>query len=169
MAPLWGQRPLLVCRGGSPNPQAWTRVRQQWVILVKGWNYVEEGFGGHWLSTTQRGTLVCLLWGNRPVVMPLEQHAAPLMVLTLIPRVYAMRYAVSPTQARRHLHLQHQYCHTGDGATARAWLATRELVPAFCSGIRPGKFFLFDHVVVHSKYIELVENSKTDKKHQSRF
>ena len=128
LAPLWDLGPLPVRRGRASTPQAWTSAPQSRTLLVEGWDDVAEGPGGHWVGVTRDGTILCLFWGNRRLAMPGNQYAAAGAVLASISRVYAVWYAVSPTLGAPLLPPQHRYPRAGEYATARAWLAARELV-----------------------------------------
>ena len=105
LAPLWDQGPLPVRRGGAPTPQAWTRAPQRRVLLIEGQDDVAEGSGGRCVGVTHDGTLLCLLRGNRSLAMPPDQYAAACAVLTSIPRVYALWYAVLLAPGGTELHL----------------------------------------------------------------
>ena len=93
-----------------------------------------EGSGGHWVGVTHEGALLCLLQGNRSLAMPPDQCAAARAVLTSVPRVCAVWYAVLLGQGGPQLHPQHQYPHAGEGATRelmRAWRQRRRVQVLF--------------------------------------
>ena len=131
LAPLWDLGALPVRRSGASTPQAWASAPQRRALLVEGWDGEARESGGHWVGVTHDGTVRCLSRGNRPLARPPDQYAVAGAVLASTPRVYAVWYAVLPTPGAPLQLLQHQYPRAGDDATARAWLAVRELVWAW--------------------------------------
>ena len=98
------------------------------MLLIEGRDSEDEGFRGHSVGVTHDGTVRCLSRGDRSLATPPDQHAATGAVLASIPKVYAVWYAGLPAPGSPPQPSQHQYPRAGDDATARAWLAARELV-----------------------------------------
>ena len=130
-APLWDPGPLPVRRAGAAAPQAWASAPQRRVLVVEGWDDEAEGSGGHWVGVTHGGTARCLLRGDRSLAAPPDPLVAAGAVLASIPRVYAVRYAVTPALGPPQPPPQHRYPRAGENAHARAWLAVRALVEAW--------------------------------------
>ena len=92
---------------------------------------------GHWVGITHGGSIRCLLWGDRPLALPRDPHAAAAAMLASILRVYAVWYAVLPSPEAPQPPPQHKYPRAEGDAHAPAWLAVRELVAAWrrCRGL----------------------------------